>query len=149
MAYTRYRSRADCARRLTIFLSFSSGSRTVSGGWPIDVGNATLGDKLKRLVPNSAWMLGFDNYTDNVDSLMKILRWHVDNHRDQEDVICSAISHPKFIGKHALSLMDGFVRRVRSEYGDSAQFCTYQDVFWDKLVVREQEFERLSVSASA
>ena len=122
--------------------------RYLSGGWPIDAGNVTWQEKLKRLMPNSAWMLGFDNHADDVDSLMRILQWHVEQHWEDGDIVCSAISHPKFMGKHALSLMDGFVRRVRSKYGGLVRFCTYRDVYWESLAMRETELERFSAGAS-
>ena len=82
-------------------------------------------------------MLGFDNYTESVRYLMTILKYHIDNHSREYDIICSPISHPKSMGEYSRSLMRGFVERVRREYGDRAEFCTYRQIY-DELGLGER-----------
>jgi len=105
-----------------------------SGGWSIDVGHTSPLGKLKRLFPASAWLLGFDNHTQSVGDLMKILHHHLRSHRQDEFIACSAISHPKFMGPHARDLMKQFVERTRREFGGQLEFCTYQQ-FWEKFLI--------------
>ncbi len=111
-----------------------------SGGWSIDVGNVSLAEKLKRLVPRSAWMLGFDQHAEGVDALMRTLDYHVERHSADDVVACSAISHPKFMGDHARGLMKSFVERVRSDYGDQAVFCSYNR-FYDEILRTDFQLE--------
>ena len=106
------------------------------GGSPIDAGgNTSWIGKIKRLFPRSAWMLGFDNYTHTASDLMTILQSHIDAHPSDSMIACSAVSHPKYMGKHACSLMKEFVERVRSDYGDEVRFCTYQE-FYEQFLSR-------------
>ena len=107
--------------------------RYSSGGWSIDVGNTPLTTKLIRLLPHSAWMLGFDNHTDSIADLMKTLRYHVKRHAKDELIACSTLSHPKFMGEHSRQLMKEFITRVRSEYGSQAGFCTFRE-FYDEFL---------------
>ncbi|MBN2474413.1 MAG: hypothetical protein JXB62_07380 [Pirellulales bacterium] len=107
-------------------------------GWAIDEGNTAPLDKVKRMFPHSAWMLGFDNFTHGTGDLMKILRRHIDAHRDDELIACSALSHPKHMGEYARSLMKDFVHRVRREYGERAEFCSYQQ-FYDEFLADRDE----------
>ena len=104
-----------------------------SGGWPIDVGNTSLWDKLKRLAPHSAWLLGFDNFTDSAADLIKILQYHVDRHWHDSEIACSTVSHPKNMGDYGLQLMRGFINRARQQWGDQIEFCTYRQYFEDRL----------------
>lgn len=97
-----------------------------SQGWSIDVGNTSLVDKVGRMFPDSAWLLGFDNFTDSVADLMRILRYHVSRHSADEQIVCSTVSHPKCMGEYARRLMRDFVAAVHEEYGDQVSFCTYQ-----------------------
>jgi hypothetical protein len=117
-----------------------------SGGWSIDSGRLSVTEKLKRLLPRSAWMLGFDHFTDNVEDLMKTLNYHVKNHGGSDLIACSAISHPKFMGPYARSLMAGFVDRVRAEYGEQASFCSYRQ-FYDQYLRTAEESPRLQPPA--
>lgn len=104
------------------------GRRYDSGGWPIDAGNTSVPDKLKRLLPRSVWMLGFDHFADNVSDLMRTLRHHVEAHDQDDEIICSAISHPKMMGRHARGLMAKFVDRARREFDSALEFTTYQQI---------------------
>ncbi len=110
-----------------------SGRRFRSGGWPIDTGQVSVAAKLQRLIPRSAWLLGFDHYADNISDLMKTLQYHVTRHARDGLIACSAVSHPKAMGPYARSLMAAFVQRVRAEYGEQASFCTYQQFYDDFL----------------
>jgi glycosyltransferase involved in cell wall biosynthesis len=118
-----------------------------SGGWPYDEGRIGLAAKIGRLLPRSAWMLGFDNFTFSVADLMAILRHHIAAHPREETIVCSAISHPKLMGGYARDLMAGFVERVRAEYGNTARFCTYREVYDD--VLRKASGTVVDASASA
>ena len=104
-----------------------------SGGWSIDTGHVTAWEKLKRLVPRSAWMLSFDQFADNVSDLMKTLDYHITRHNSGEFIACSAISHPKFMGSYARHLMRDFVERVRQKFGSQVTFCSYQEFYQDVL----------------
>ncbi|MGA2254141.1 MAG: hypothetical protein ABSG53_05715, partial [Thermoguttaceae bacterium] len=104
-----------------------------SDGLPFDEGRISLPIKIRRLFPQSAWMLGFDNFTSGVSELMSILAYHVRTHAHEDTVACSAISHPKYMGVHSRQLMQQFVERVRAEYGTQVEFCTYRAIY-DKLL---------------
>lgn len=107
-------------------------------GWMIDAGRTSLGDKLKRLAPRSAWLLGFDSFTDSADDLMKILRHHVAVHPGSDLIACSTVSHPKNMGLYARRLMRAFVERVRADYGDAVRLCTYRQ-FYDEFLAARRE----------
>jgi hypothetical protein len=111
-----------------------------SGGWSIDTGKVSLSAKLKRLIPRSAWMLGFDQYAENVEDLLRTLNHHVAQHSEDDLIACSAISHPKFMGEYARTLMKAFVERVRSDYGDQARFCSYRQ-FYDEYLPKEASLD--------
>lgn len=98
-------------------------------GIGIHQGHTPILEKIKRLFPKSVWMLSFDNYTESVESLMKIMTYHLNCHKNDKTIICSSISHPKSMGEYGLSLMEGFVQRMRKDYDDRVQFCTYQQIY--------------------
>ena len=100
-----------------------------SGGRGIHEGHTSVIEKLRRLFPNSAWTLNFDNYTESVSGLMKIITYHVNTHQEDDTIICSTISHPKSMGEYGLSLMEGFVQKMRQDYGHRVEFCTYQQIY--------------------
>lgn len=108
------------------------GRRYRSKGWPFDRGRTSFSVKIKRLIPNTVWMLGFDNYTHSLADLMRILHHHVSSHAD-ETVICSALSHPKHMGGYARELMVRFVEQVRQEYTNQVTFCTYRAIYDNHL----------------
>lgn len=99
------------------------------GGRPIMDGNTSLTDKIARLFPRSAWLLGFDTLIDTVDDLMRTLQYHIDAHADHECLAISTVSHPKLMGDYSFNLMREFVGRVREEYGDLVEFCSYQQFY--------------------
>jgi hypothetical protein len=100
-----------------------------SEGKGIHEAHVSIHDKLKRLFPESVWMLGFDNYTDSVQSLMKIINQYVNAHQEDNTIICSTISHPKSMGQYGLSLMERFILKIRQDYGDNVQFYTYRQLY--------------------
>ena len=100
-----------------------------SGGLGIHEGNTSLIEKLSRLFPKSTWALSFDNYTDSVEDLMKIIRYYVKQHQEDNEIICSAISHPKSIGEYNLLLMEGFIREMKKDFGNEVEFCTYRQIY--------------------
>jgi len=106
-----------------------------SGGQGLHDSHSSLFEKLYRLFPNSAWMLGFDNYTESVNGLMKIITCYIDTHLEDDKIICSSISHPKSIGEYGLSLMAGFIQEMRKHYGDRVEFSTYRQIY-DELELR-------------
>ena len=119
---------------------FYRGRRYSSGGRPIDAGRTSVLDKLARLVPRSAWLLGFDNYTEGVDDLMRTLDCHVKRHSRDDMIACSALSHPKYMGSWARSLMRAFVEQVRREFGPRAVFSTYGQFYDEFLVPQRRDF---------
>lgn len=100
-----------------------------SGGREIHEGNTSPWQKISRLFPRTVWMLGFDNYAQTVTDLLNILCFHVNNHPTDEEIICSAISHPKNMGKYNFKLMKGFVEEVRRVFEDKVEFCTYRQIY--------------------
>jgi hypothetical protein len=102
---------------------FSSGGRGLHEGR-----NTSLRLKLERLFPRSAWSLSFDTYTDSVEGLLKILRYHMKAHEEDAELACSTVSHPKSMGDYALGLMEGFVKAVRRELGARVEFTTYREL---------------------
>jgi hypothetical protein len=90
--------------------------------------NTTAAQKLARMFPRSAWTLGFDDGAQSIDDVMGIFRAHVDAHRNDDEIVCAAISHPKSMGAYEFSLMRSFVRRARVEFGDQLEFCTYREI---------------------
>ncbi len=104
-----------------------------SGGWGIHNSNTGKLEKLSRLFPNSAWMLGFDDFANNVSDLKKILYHHLRIHQRDDIVIASIISHPKSMGPYNLLLMKEFVENIKDEYGGQVEFCTYRNIY-DKFI---------------
>ncbi|RJO60856.1 hypothetical protein C4544_04235 [candidate division WS5 bacterium] len=100
-----------------------------SCGKGIHGGHTSVLEKLKRLFPRSVWMLSFDNYTETVRDLMKTINIYINSHQEDNTIICSSISHPKSMGKYGLTLMRDFVNKIRQDYGDSIEFCTYQQIY--------------------
>ena len=86
-------------------------------------------------------MLGFDQHAENVDDLMKTLNHHAATHSSDDLIACSAISHPKFMGEYARTLMKAFIERVRTDYGDQVTFCSYGQ-FFDEFLRDELQLEK-------
>ena len=94
-------------------------------GRPIHATNTSTLQKLSRLLPRSAWTLGFDDAAQSLGDIMQILRSHVAAHGSEREIICSAISHPKNMGTYEFNLMRAFVKRTRREFGDALTFTTF------------------------
>jgi hypothetical protein len=107
------------------------GRAYASGGHEFPADATSAAGRLARLFPRSTWVLGFDRHTDSVSNLLAILRHHVAGH-DDDEVVCAAVSHPKHMGDHQLSLMEGFVRLAREAWGDRLRFASYRQVFDEK-----------------
>jgi len=99
-----------------------------STGSGLHEANTSVVQQLARLVRGTAWMLSFDLYAQSVEDQIRTLRFHIDHHRDDSEIICASISHPKIMGDHAFAVFRGFVERVRKEYGRQVEFCTYQQI---------------------
>jgi len=101
-----------------------------SGGYMIHAGkNTSRLDKLRELAfPTTVIMLGFDSATFGVSDMMGILEHHLRTHRHAEEIVVSAISHPKVMGAYHRDVMAGFVRSVRERYGDDACFITFAEL---------------------
>lgn len=100
-----------------------------SEGLGIHKGHISIIEKLSKLFPKSSWMLNFDDYTDSVGDLMKIVKYYMKSHQEDSEIICSAISHPKSMGDYALILMEDFIKVMRKDFGNKVEFCTYQQVY--------------------
>lgn len=98
-------------------------------GMGIHKGNISTIEKLSKLFPKSVWTLNFDDYTKSVKDLMKIIKYYVKSHQEDNEIICSAISHPKSMGAYALSLMEGFIQEMKKDFGNEVEFCTYRQVY--------------------
>jgi hypothetical protein len=97
-------------------------------GRSIHFNHTTAAQKLARMFPRSAWTLSFDDGAQSIEDVMGIFGAHVDAHRNDDEIVCAAISHPKSMGAYEFSLMRSFVRRARAEYGNALEFCTYRDI---------------------
>jgi hypothetical protein len=99
-------------------------NRAYVTGKTIYAGTVNMMDKLKSVF--SVRMLGFDVYTLTGKDLMKILD-HSLSADNSDDIILSAVSHPKNMGPYSISLMEDFVARARDKY-PNIEFVTYADV---------------------
>lgn len=84
--------------------------------------------KLARLVPRSAWPLSFDNYADDAKHVFKVFRGHVARHRNEAEILCASVSHPKSMGAHARRVLVEFVEQARDAYGDRLHFETFASI---------------------
>jgi hypothetical protein len=99
-----------------------------SSGIPLyDIG-AGLGERLRRLLPMSAWMLSFDYYYRDARYLLSLLSDYVKGRAADKTVFVSSVSHPKSMGPHNVELMTSFVAAARRAYGADLEFCTFRDI---------------------
>jgi hypothetical protein len=87
-------------------------------------GEVAILQKLRRMIPHSAYMLSSDSYEHSARDLMSILNHHVQSHSNVSEVDCALICHPKSTGWYNLFLMREFVQRARRKYGRDIEFCT-------------------------
>jgi len=85
-------------------------------------------EKLGRLFPQSAWMLSFDGFTDTPARLLGILRTHLRRHATDEEIYCSAISHPKSMGAYQLRLFRDFVSMARQSFGSALSITSFREI---------------------
>lgn len=98
--------------------------KSQSYGNGIHFGRTTVLQKFKRLFPNSAWSLGFDNYTYSVQDLLKILDIYLKKYSEEDEIFISTVSHPKSMGNYAFRLMKDFINSIRNKY-TSVRFLTF------------------------
>lgn len=99
-----------------------------SGGRGIHQGNESRVQKLKRLFPNSAWQVSFDNAADSGRDVFEIFRRYVAAQPRDVSFSCATVSHPKSMGPHARAVMSEFVTRCRDRYGDEVEFVTFEEI---------------------
>jgi hypothetical protein len=85
-----------------------------------------LSAKFKMLFASR--MLSFDNYTVSSSYLFNILEYNIKNHKSDNDLLLSVISHPKSMGSYSFKLMERFILDVKQHY-PNAEFVTYKDLF--------------------
>jgi len=83
-------------------------------------------DKLNNLL--SARMLTVDNYTYNLDELMRILDYNLKMFATEKEISLALIAHPKSMGDYAFSLLKDFVTTVREKYGDAICFNNFTGI---------------------
>lgn len=106
-----------------------------SGGWTIHAAHTGALERVARLFPRSAWLLGFDDAAQNLPDLLGILRRYMRAHRGADEILCAAIGHPKNMGSYALDLFRGFIEAARKEYGADLSFTTYRAIYDEKFGV--------------
>lgn len=111
--------------------------RYQSTGFTIGSKASTKANRLARLFPESAWIVSFDGHARTARDVLATLRHHVRQHRSDELIVCSACSHPKFMGPYQRNVMARFVEEARNEYGDRLEFVTARQVY-DELNLRER-----------
>ena len=90
--------------------------------------NRSLRTRLARLFPNTVWTLCFDYQAYRLKHLQAILRHHLASHPDADSILCSSVSHPKYMGAYQRALMAEFVAWARQEYGEALRFVSFRDI---------------------
>ena len=101
----------------------------LSTGIGLHEGNTSVLQRLRRLIPFSAWMLSFDDYCKSTSDLINILSAYINQHKDDKIIFASTIAHPKSMGDYNLELMRDFIIEAINKYGDQIVFCKYQDIY--------------------
>ncbi|MDR0743483.1 MAG: hypothetical protein LBF05_03900 [Tannerella sp.] len=79
--------------------------------------------KIKMLL--SSRMLSFDNHTLSLDYLLQIVGHQIRKYENKsEEIMFSAISHPKSMGDYSFELMDRFISSVQKLYPE-VEFTTF------------------------
>ncbi len=102
-----------------------------STGFTIGSKASTKVNRIARLFPDSAWIVSFDGHARTARNVLATLRHHVRQHQADELIVCSACSHPKFMGPYQRDVMASFVEMSRKEYGEQLQFVTARQVYDD------------------
>jgi hypothetical protein len=108
-----------------------------STGFTIGSTASTKKNRLARLFPDSAWIVSFDGHARTANDVLTTLRHHVRQHSSDELIVCSACSHPKFMGPYQRDVMARFVEKARTEYGDRLEFVTARQIH-DELNLAER-----------
>ena len=108
-----------------------------STGFTIGSKASTKSNRIARLFPDSAWIVSFDGHARTASDVLATLRHHVRRHASDELIVCSACSHPKFMGPYQRNVMETFVERARAEYGEQLQFVTARQIY-DELNLAER-----------
>ena len=107
---------------------FNRRYRYRSTGFTIGSKASTRANRIARLFPDSAWIVSFDGYARTAKDVLATLRYHVRQHQSDELIVCSACSHPKFMGPYQLRVMATFVEMARAEYGERLEFVTARQI---------------------
>lgn len=99
-----------------------------ASGVPLYDVDASITEKLKRLLPFSAWMLSFDYHYVSPRYLLSLLQRYISQRPNSREIFVSSVSHPKSMGHYNRELMKGFIEEARKEYGRSLRFCTFEDL---------------------
>ncbi len=108
-----------------------------STGFTIGSKASTKTNRISRLFPDSAWIVSFDGHARTANDVLATLRYHVQQHKVDELIVCSACSHPKFMGPYQRDVMATFIEKARAEYGDQLQFVTARQIY-DELNLAER-----------
>jgi hypothetical protein len=74
-------------------------------------------------------VLSLDKEYLEVSDLEDIVQYNVTKYAAEEgDLILTLIGHPKSMGTYHLQLMEGFLGRMRKNYGSQVSFITYKDI---------------------
>ncbi len=74
-------------------------------------------------------MLGFDNYFQETEDLVNILKHNINKYKAYEDVHLSLISHPKAMGDYHISMMHDFIATVQRDFEGVAEFSTFAELY--------------------
>jgi hypothetical protein len=90
-------------------------------------GSQDLSAKLRKIV--NPVMLSLDKEYFECKDLMRIVDYNVGQYRNEnEDLVLTAIGHPKSMGAYHVGLMKEFVLALRERFQDDLSFVTYRDI---------------------
>jgi hypothetical protein len=96
-------------------------------GFLAQQGGETLSAALRKVF--NPIVLSFDREDRDAADLYSIVEYCVRKYKDEPgDLFITAIGHPKSIGPYHLDVMEQFIGRIRSSYGEYVSFITYRDV---------------------
>jgi hypothetical protein len=73
-------------------------------------------------------VLSFDKEYLDYKDLMSVINYNVNKYKSEKnDLVFTAIGHPKSMGSYHLDLMAKFVKEVRSCFDDRISFITYRN----------------------
>jgi len=90
-------------------------------------GHQTLKSKLRKIT--NPQVLSFDKEHLEYQDLANIVSYNVKRYQhESDDLILTAIAHPKSMGKYHLELMKEFVEKTREKYKEQVTFVTYPQI---------------------